>query len=236
MHKVTENYGNKNIPQILLWGGSLKTRIIIEMIKEKNLGNIVIIFDDNLSIPKFKTDIKYTNNISILKKIIHNLTHYVVCIGNNGYARFMISQSLNQLGLKPIDILHDESFMDLTSRHQGGLQMMPFSVIHKFCSIGSQVIINTNATIDHDCYIGNGVHIMGSAAIAGGVEIEDFVTVGTNATILPSLKIKKGAYIGAGSVVTKDVNPYDIVIGAPAKFLSSNKLLYNENNLALLLE
>ena len=231
MEKVKENHNNEIVPQILLWGGSLKTKIIAEMIKENNLGNIKVIFDENLSNPKFKTNIEFINNIYILKNKIHNLTHYVVCIGNNGYARFMISQSLNQIGLKPLEILHDKCFIDPTSRYGEGLQMMPFSIIHKFCSIGSQVIINTSATIDHDCRIGNGVHIMGSAAIAGGVEIGDFVTVGTNATVLPSIKIKKGAYIGAGSVVIKDVDSFEMVVGVPANLLRKNKLIFNKKNL-----
>jgi acetyltransferase-like isoleucine patch superfamily enzyme len=95
--------------------------------------------------------------------------------------------------------------------------VMPGAVIHKFAEVGSYCIVNTNSTVDHECLIGDGVHIMGSAAVAGRVEIGDYVTIGTNATILPDLKIGSGAYVGAGAVVTHDVEPYSVVVGVPAR-------------------
>ncbi len=51
------------------------------------------------------------------------------------------------------------------------------------------------------------------------VIIEDDVWIGCKATILKGVKIGKGAIIGANSVVTKDVEPYTIVAGNPAKFI-----------------
>ena len=94
---------------------------------------------------------------------------------------------------------------------------MPGAVIHKFCSIGDYCVVNTNATVDHECMIGNGVHIMGGASIAGQVEIGDFSTIGTNATVLPNIRIGKHSYIGAGALVNKDVNDYEVVVGVPEK-------------------
>lgn len=51
------------------------------------------------------------------------------------------------------------------------------------------------------------------------IEIGDDVWIGTHAIILPGVTINKGAIIGAGAVVTKDVKPYSIVGGVPAKFI-----------------
>jgi acetyltransferase-like isoleucine patch superfamily enzyme len=47
--------------------------------------------------------------------------------------------------------------------------------------------------------------------------IEDNVTIGANTTILPGLTIGKGSFIGAGSVVTKNVLPGALVYGNPAR-------------------
>jgi len=49
------------------------------------------------------------------------------------------------------------------------------------------------------------------------VIIEDNVSIGAGATILPGVKIKEGAKIGAGAVVIKDVAPFTTVIGNPGK-------------------
>ncbi len=55
------------------------------------------------------------------------------------------------------------------------------------------------------------------------VEIEDYVFIGPRAIILPGVKIGKGAVIGAGAVVTKDVPAFAIVGGVPAKIIGERK-------------
>lgn len=51
------------------------------------------------------------------------------------------------------------------------------------------------------------------------VKIEAWADIGTNAVILPGVTIGKGSIVGAGSVVTKDVEPFAVVAGVPARFL-----------------
>ena len=51
------------------------------------------------------------------------------------------------------------------------------------------------------------------------VRIEDDVWIGTRAIILPGITIGKGAIIGAGAIVTKDVTPYAICAGNPARII-----------------
>lgn len=55
----------------------------------------------------------------------------------------------------------------------------------------------------------------------GGIQIEDDVWIGTHAVILDGVSIGKGSVIAAGSVVTKDVPAYSVVMGVPAKVVRS---------------
>lgn len=57
----------------------------------------------------------------------------------------------------------------------------------------------------------------------GAVTIKDNVWIGDKVTILPNVTIGEGAVIAANSVVTKDVPPYSVVGGIPAKILHKNK-------------
>jgi acetyltransferase-like isoleucine patch superfamily enzyme len=53
------------------------------------------------------------------------------------------------------------------------------------------------------------------------VRVHDGADIGVNAVLLPGVTVGKGAIVGAGAVVTKDVAPYTIVAGVPAKLLRS---------------
>lgn len=53
------------------------------------------------------------------------------------------------------------------------------------------------------------------------VRVGDGADIGVNAVLLPGVTVGKGAIVGAGAVVTKDVAPYAIVAGVPAKVLRS---------------
>ncbi len=89
-------------------------------------------------------------------------------------------------------------------------------------SVGPQVAI---ITADHDM---NSKNLEGRYA---PVIIEDYVFIGARAIILPGVSVKKGAVIAAGSVVTKDVQQFEIVAGVPAKPIGSrNKILDYETD------
>ena len=64
-----------------------------------------------------------------------------------------------------------------------------------------------------------GDNMMDIPHIINSVIIEDGVNIGIGATIMPGVRIGKGAIIGAGSLVTKNIPPYTIAVGSPAKVI-----------------
>jgi acetyltransferase-like isoleucine patch superfamily enzyme len=75
---------------------------------------------------------------------------------------------------------------------------------------------------------------MSGVMMGGYVKVEDFSTIGTSAIILPNLTIGTGSIIGAGSVVTKNVEPYSVVVGSPAKHVRTTKLSFDNSHLTVL--
>ena len=60
---------------------------------------------------------------------------------------------------------------------------------------------------------------MGHPSCKGDIIIENDVWIGAHATIMSGVKISNGAIVGATATVTKDVPPYSIVVGNPAKIV-----------------
>jgi acetyltransferase-like isoleucine patch superfamily enzyme len=65
------------------------------------------------------------------------------------------------------------------------------------------------------------VPIYEQGTVGRGIRIEDDVWIGVNCSILDGVTIGRGAIVGAGAVVTKDVEPYSIVAGVPARVIRS---------------
>ena len=63
------------------------------------------------------------------------------------------------------------------------------------------------------------IPIVGTDLEIRPVRIEAWADIGTNAVILPGVTIGRGAIVGAGAVVTADVEPFAVVAGVPARFL-----------------
>jgi len=98
------------------------------------------------------------------------------------------------------------------------------SVINQWCRLDNRggVIIGDNVSISQEVLILTGDHHVDSAEFGGGnkpVNIEDYVWIGTRATILPGVTIGKGAVIAAGAVVSRDVDPYSVMAGVPARLI-----------------
>ena len=84
--------------------------------------------------------------------------------------------------------------------------------------VGNNVFIGSNATFTNDKHPKS---LRGECRNweCAPVIIEDNVSVGANATVLPGVRLGEGCVVGAGAVVTKDVPPGMIVVGNPAREL-----------------
>jgi maltose O-acetyltransferase len=105
-----------------------------------------------------------------------------------------------------------------------------YVTIGERCAIGRvNFQLHDRVMIGNCVVINDGVHIMtGTHDIntpgwdfqSAPVRIDDYAWVATGATLLPGVTVGEGAVVGAFAVVSKNVEPYTVVAGNPAKVVS----------------
>lgn len=135
------------------------------------------------------------------------------------------------------------------------------ALVREQTMIGDDVIIGTNTVIDGRTVIGSAVSmqtnvyvptntIIGSRVFLGpnavltndpypvrkdvelnGPTVDDGVSVGANATILPGVTIGRGAFVAAGATVVRDVPSSTLAVGTPAEHKKLPTELQGENKL-----
>lgn len=143
---------------------------------------------------------------------------FCVAIGDN-QTRQAISETLTESGRVVTQAISRFAAVSRTAVCAAGVQLLAGSVVTAATSIGPGTIVNTNASVDHDCRIGAFVHVAPGVAIGGDVTIGDLAFVGLGARVLPGLTIGAGARVGAGAVVIHDVAPGATVVGVPARLV-----------------
>lgn len=157
--------------------------------------------------------------------------YYLMFIPFHAIRLFFIKLRVKKLGNKT-GIL-----MGLCIRTSGkNIEIGNNVIINKKVSLdgrgGSLIRIGNNVDIGQETNIWTTEHDVHSdyhTSTAGDVIIEDYVWIASRCTILPGVKIGKGAVVASNSVVTKDIPPMAIVGGVPARIIGErkSKLQYN---------
>lgn len=104
-------------------------------------------------------------------------------------------------------------------------------VVEGHVTVGNHVKMESNVFVPTHTSIGNDVFLGPNAVLTNdkyplrlrneyepeGPDLRDSVTIGANATLLPGVVVGEGSIVGAGSTVTKDVPPWSLAVGTPAK-------------------
>lgn len=123
-------------------------------------------------------------------------------------------------------IIRQPSYVHESARIGDGTKIGAFCDIGKNVVIGKDCNIQCHVTISNGCKVGDNVFIGPNTSLLNDkypigkiqpVTINDGAIIGAGVTVLPNLVIGAKAFVGAGSVVTKNVPPLALVYGVPAR-------------------
>lgn len=139
-----------------------------------------------------------------------------VAIGANRL-RLKLAAAAVALGYELASAISPHAVVSPSARLGKGVAVMAGVVINAEVVIGDLAVINTGASVDHDCVIGSGAHIAPRAALAGNVHVGTASFLGVGSNVIPEQHIGDDVIVGAGAVVISDIGNHATFVGVPAR-------------------
>jgi sugar O-acyltransferase (sialic acid O-acetyltransferase NeuD family) len=221
-------FGGNSLKLFGLYGAGGFGQEVMPIVKS-SMGSSSIASSDECVFVETNPTLSAVNGIKIISewdfvRLSGELSFNIAIADSKLRAEF--STRLIEMGIKSKSIFAPSAkIYESSSIEEGGI-FMDFTLVSSNSIIGKFFHLNYFSYVAHDCVIGDFVTFAPSVACNGNVIIGDHVYVGAGAVIKPGTKdnprlIGKGATIGMGAVVIKDVPPFTTVVGNPARNLYS---------------
>ena len=146
---------------------------------------------------------------------------FLLTMGDNRI-RTELSDKIIAMGGKVPTLIHPTAVISsFATISEVGVYISPFTYVQADSSIGNNTVLLSHVNISHTTHIGNSCFIAGGATIGAYTIMEDYVFIGQGALSISAKAKRIGhhAFIGARSLLTRDVPPCVVMAGSPARIL-----------------
>ncbi len=204
--------------KLVVFGAGGHAKVVIDIIEQQGNYEIAGLLDDDLKLQgqRFFGYPVLGTRAQLPALLSAQLRHAVVAIGDNA-DRAAVAMQLHQLGWLFAGAVHPRASIGRGVNIGPGSVVMAGCVVNADAYLGAQVIVNTGATVDHDCRIEDNVHIAPGCHLCGNVGVGQASLLGAGAIVTPGVRIGRHVIVGAGSTVIRDVADDARVSGSPAR-------------------
>lgn len=114
-------------------------------------------------------------------------------------------------------LVHPSAVVSETAFIEDGTVVLAHATINTGARLGSAVIINSGAIVEHDCVVEDGVHVSPGAILCGTVTVGARSWIGAGATVIHSLSVGRDTVVGASAVVVRPLPDCVVAYGNPAR-------------------
>lgn len=212
--------------KLIIIGSSGHAHVIIDLVEKSDNFEILGLIDPFRSRGENELGYKVNDSYSYIleEKIKHNDLYVFIAIGDN-WNRLQVYKKIQELDqtIKFPELIHPSAILANDISVGEGTAVMAGAVVNPGVRIEKFCIINTSASIDHDCVIKEFSSIAPGAVLGGSVSIEQQSAVSIGAVIRNAISVGANTVIGAGSLVLEDCPDNSVIYGVPAKVIRKRK-------------
>jgi sugar O-acyltransferase (sialic acid O-acetyltransferase NeuD family) len=209
---------------VFIVGAGGHAKVVIDILEKARVHEIAFLVDDDPSLKGteiYGYPVLGGKDHLLPQGAAAGVLKAVVAIGDN-LRRTHVAQWLLEHGFQLITAVHPSAQIARGVMLGENIVAMAGTVINSDTRIGHSVIINTSASVDHDCVIADGTHIAPGCHLCGSVRVGSRTLIGAGTTVVRGVSIGADTVIGAGSVVVADIPANVVALGNPAKSIRSN--------------
>jgi sugar O-acyltransferase (sialic acid O-acetyltransferase NeuD family) len=201
----------------VIFGASHQGKVVLEVLRAQGSYRVLGFLDDDSG--KHGTVFAGSPVLGGTEWALHNAERKlaaIVAIGRND-ARVKAQEALRAGGIELLNAIHPSAVVMPGVTLGAGNLVCAGAVIITGTSLEDSVVVNTAASVDHDCVLQTGAYLAPGVHTAGCVDIGRGAFIGVGAILGPGVKIGASSIIGAGSLVLCDIPSHVLAFGSPAK-------------------
>lgn len=195
-------------------------KILESIYKESYLNRVAGFIDDvKYNVEDSFMGVPIVGETSFLKKIPAD-SLVINNVHSKTSSRFIVNNKIIESGFIPETVICPETKLNLVTVGSGVFLNSGVVLGANVC-IGNGVSIKIGASVSHDVIVNDYAFIGPKSLLCGHVNVGKGAYIGAGAIVKERVNIGEGAIVGAGAIVLKDVLPWTVVVGNPAKKLRS---------------
>jgi sugar O-acyltransferase (sialic acid O-acetyltransferase NeuD family) len=203
--------------RLLIWGAAGHASVVADIVRAEERYQIAGMIDDLDPQPRqLPTGMVLGGCDELPKLLAAGVRHIIIGIGDNTMRRRCAAYA-QEIGFELVGAVHPRATLAAGLALGAGTVVMAGAVINPGARIGSNVIINTCASVDHDCVLADGIHVCPGTHLAGNVTVGEGTFIGIGSAVRERVRIGAECVVGAGSVVVSDLPDRVLSFGCPAR-------------------
>ena len=209
-----------NKPSVIIAGTSGHLKVIIDIFEKQNEYKIIGLLDIYRKVGEEIMGYKVIGKDEDLPELLSNHpgSKIFIAIGDN-WLRHTVFEKLKSIAPEAdyARAVHPSAQIGKNVQLGKGAAIMAGAVVNSGSMVGNFTIINTRASLDHDCRMYDFSSLAPGATTGGDVSVGEYSAISIGATVLHGITVGKHSVIGAGALLVDNCGDNTIMYGVPAK-------------------